>query len=80
MTTNRLAKREAGNEHFVSAYRASEYAAWARDKGLKDHAKAWEEAERDGWDDRHFSLARREELERKWGKPSTIARTMRVSG
>jgi hypothetical protein len=61
MTTNRLSSG-GGSSHFVSAYRASEWAMMARANGDKVKAKAWEDAERDCWDDHHFSLTRREEL------------------
>jgi hypothetical protein len=65
MTTNRLGKSSPANSNFVSGYRAREWAQMARDRGHNDAAKAWEQADRDGWDTLHFSPERRAELARK---------------
>jgi hypothetical protein len=58
-----LDQRPAGG---TSAYRAAEWAMTARAKGNTKAASAWDEAERNGWDDHHFSLMKREELAQKW--------------
>lgn len=62
-TDNRL--NRAANSNYVSPMRASEWAQIARDGGHKIAAEEWEKADREGWDDLHFSPARREELARK---------------
>jgi hypothetical protein len=65
MTANPLRLLQPQTQHGVSGYTAAEWAQMARDKGLTAHAKAWEDAARDGWDDRHFSLTRGDELAQK---------------
>jgi hypothetical protein len=62
--SNRISSAGGGN--FQSAYRASEWAMMAHAKHDKVKAKAWEEADRERWDDQHFSLTKREELAAKW--------------
>lgn len=60
-TNNRLAKASDGGSG-VSGYRAAEWAKMARDRGYTKQAEAWAQADREGWDERHFSLTRREQL------------------
>jgi hypothetical protein len=48
-----------------SGYHAWEWAMIARSRGHVEAAKAWEQADRDGWDDEHFSEERRAQLARE---------------
>lgn len=50
MTTNRLAKGGDGKPPHKSVFRAREWAAMAEAKNLPDKAKAWREADLNGWD------------------------------
>lgn len=53
MATNRL-KSRGPDPLFKSKTSALEFAQIARGKGLMKHAEAWEQAARDGWDDKHY--------------------------
>lgn len=64
MTIDRLAPSSGARP--VSGYRASEWAMIARAKGDKRRAEEWEQADRDGWDERCFSMGRRQELADKF--------------
>lgn len=61
MTDNPL-KGKGKSAAKMSAYYASEWARIARAKGLADHAKAWERADSEGWDETHFSQDMRDKL------------------
>jgi len=64
MTTNRLSS-PASSGNFVSAYRACEWAAMARARGYLQAADAWDRADREGWDELHYSPERLREITEK---------------
>lgn len=72
MTANPLKLVEPKTRYCSSAYTAAEWAQMALDKGNQALAKAWKDAERDGWDERCFSLSRRDDLAQKY--PGSFAR------
>lgn len=61
MTTDRLS-RSSARKPGVSGFTSAEWAQMARDAGNRKLADAWEQAEREGWDEQHFSQTRRDEL------------------
>lgn len=64
MTTNRLV---GGNKSTIgrSVYRASEWAAMARAKGMNSNAEEWDKAAREGWDDDHYDSLKAAERHEK---------------
>jgi len=63
MTTENRLGRTAPNG-LRSGKTAMEWAQSARDRNLLDQAAKWERAAREGWDDAHFDLGVREEMDR----------------
>ena len=56
MTTNRLTGPSSGPpDSELTRMTALEWAKLAREKGLNEHAEAWEKAHLDGWDTRNHA-------------------------